>query len=302
LIELLVVMALVAILVAFLMPSLKETRRLGKITACKSNMRGTLVACLTYAGEYRQELPWNYTDDEARFGAHDHLNPNDAWESYTKWYVTLDTLGTNDRRNSNHLFSEGLSQRSFWRGKLLAGKYGDSRMMGCVIPPDKTWNPTSTDNDVERYHGDSPSSVREAPPFIYRGRAVGGSHAVNVYTGGNIAFRVEAGEWHGTFNNRTAHTPDPHLGGNKIIFTCPVYKKDLHAYESAFYQPHQRSSRTLLYWSELSGFGGTGHVVAQNIGWYDGSVKFADSKEKKFHYVHPETGVVFYTGNNVGVY
>jgi len=285
LIELLVVIAIIALLVSILMPSLRQAQRLAKIASCSVNMRGTLMSSHLYGGDF-DTLPWNYTDTQV----HDHTNPNDTWMKGSTWYRSLDTGSEH-----NHIHFESRPTKSYWRGKLIAGKYGESQGLGCVIPPEKTWHPTSTDNDEERYNYDAPSSIRQAPPFIYRGRAVGGSYDVNVYVGGNIAFRVEAGEWHGTETNRTAHLPDPRGGKSVIIFNCPVYIKDLPGGDRAIVQPHQRggNARAIRYSSEAWGWGFTGHATAQNMGWSDGHVQYADSNEQKFRYVHPETGAVF---------
>jgi len=58
LIELLVVVAIIALLVAMLMPSLSRSKKLAKVVACATGMRGTLASLHIYGNDYG-EWPTN---------------------------------------------------------------------------------------------------------------------------------------------------------------------------------------------------------------------------------------------------
>jgi len=57
LIELLIVIAIIAILAAMLLPALKNARDMGNSTLCKSNMKQLGYAFMMYAGDNNDELP-----------------------------------------------------------------------------------------------------------------------------------------------------------------------------------------------------------------------------------------------------
>jgi prepilin-type N-terminal cleavage/methylation domain-containing protein/prepilin-type processing-associated H-X9-DG protein len=56
LIELLVVISIIALLIAILLPVLGKAREAGRQTLCKSNMRQTIIAATTFAGENKNRL------------------------------------------------------------------------------------------------------------------------------------------------------------------------------------------------------------------------------------------------------
>ena len=78
LIELLVVISIIALLIALLMPAIKESRRYAKRLSCASNLRQCGIAITAYRGEndglfpppHRPEYPWggpvNFIVDGAR--------------------------------------------------------------------------------------------------------------------------------------------------------------------------------------------------------------------------------------------
>jgi prepilin-type processing-associated H-X9-DG protein len=57
LVELLVVIAVIALLLAVMMPVLARARELGKSAVCRSNLRNIGMATLTYANDYGGKLP-----------------------------------------------------------------------------------------------------------------------------------------------------------------------------------------------------------------------------------------------------
>ena len=57
LIELLMIVAIIAILAGLLLPSLKNAKEAGRQTACKSNLRQMSLAFITYANDYNNYIP-----------------------------------------------------------------------------------------------------------------------------------------------------------------------------------------------------------------------------------------------------
>jgi len=80
LIEVLVVVAIIAILVAVLLPSLQKARELSKIASCKANSKQIGMLTATYQSEFRGYVPvlFNYGIPERGY------HPNDPLEHYAK--------------------------------------------------------------------------------------------------------------------------------------------------------------------------------------------------------------------------
>jgi len=288
LIELLVVIAIIALLVSILMPSLQRAKRLASVAACAVNMRSSLMGGNIYAADYN-DWPWNYAD-----GAHNHVNPNDAsYNPALAPYPPADAPQQTDGQwyggdTEWHLYYEGRSQRSHWRGKLIAGRYGSARSLGCAAPPPKGWDLIAQGNDVETNTADD---VLKTPPFVYRGRATGTDYDLDVYAGGNIAFG-----WAGTERNRMNHRPRPNSTRSMIVLNCPVYAKSMQVpgvswTETVYMQPHQPNLAAYHIRWEL-GEGTLGHILAENVGFTAGHVLFADSGGMTKKYVDPDTGKI----------
>jgi len=60
LVELLVVVAIIALLLAILTPTLGKARELAKRTLCMSNVRQQLIAYNSFANEYQGKVPLQY--------------------------------------------------------------------------------------------------------------------------------------------------------------------------------------------------------------------------------------------------
>ena len=60
LIELLVVVAIIAILIALLLPALRQAKEIAWATMCKSNMKQLGTACALYAADNEYYYPPNY--------------------------------------------------------------------------------------------------------------------------------------------------------------------------------------------------------------------------------------------------
>jgi prepilin-type N-terminal cleavage/methylation domain-containing protein len=65
LIEVLVVVAIIALLISVLLPSLDAARRQGRMVVCQSNLKGLMQGFLTYAAETKGFLPGNSESDYA---------------------------------------------------------------------------------------------------------------------------------------------------------------------------------------------------------------------------------------------
>src|SRR5437773_6015459 len=81
LLELIVVIAIVAVLAALLLPALVKAREQGRTSVCKNNMRQIGLAMVLYADDNGDFLPWpgdvdrNWQPDWV-FGAQPNLSPN----------------------------------------------------------------------------------------------------------------------------------------------------------------------------------------------------------------------------------
>jgi prepilin-type N-terminal cleavage/methylation domain-containing protein/prepilin-type processing-associated H-X9-DG protein len=87
LIELMVVIAVIAIMAAILLPALNKAKEQGKATVCRNNMKQVALGFLMYADDNEENLPWpggqpdrsitsrQYTSDWC-FGGQSALDPN----------------------------------------------------------------------------------------------------------------------------------------------------------------------------------------------------------------------------------
>src|SRR5688572_917971 len=64
LVELLVVVAIVAMLIALILPAVRRAREQANGVACASNLRQLMMACLLFAQDHNGHLPGNQHDAE----------------------------------------------------------------------------------------------------------------------------------------------------------------------------------------------------------------------------------------------
>ncbi len=93
LIELLVVVAIIALLISILLPSLSRAREQGKTAKCLANMRGLMVASVTYLTEWKDDFPVNpkYSTAGAPQGicswGYAGKTSNTFWQSRVNFYT-----------------------------------------------------------------------------------------------------------------------------------------------------------------------------------------------------------------------
>ncbi|MEO0965233.1 MAG: prepilin-type N-terminal cleavage/methylation domain-containing protein [Planctomycetota bacterium] len=62
LIELIVVISIIALLIAILLPALTSAREVARISVCKSNLRQTSLAIISYATDNKDWVPYGYSN------------------------------------------------------------------------------------------------------------------------------------------------------------------------------------------------------------------------------------------------
>jgi prepilin-type N-terminal cleavage/methylation domain-containing protein len=102
LIELLVVIAIIAILAALLMPGLEGARHAARDAACISQLRQLGLAATSYAGDYDEFFPQQYSNGTLFDGTHafwgwNHNVPSPNWVWYT-WGLLVAQLNYLDSR------------------------------------------------------------------------------------------------------------------------------------------------------------------------------------------------------------
>jgi prepilin-type N-terminal cleavage/methylation domain-containing protein/prepilin-type processing-associated H-X9-DG protein len=100
LVELLTVIAMIAILAALLLPVLARAKAKGHAITCLSNERQLMLACLVYAGDFEDSLPYNLGYVEIR----DRVAQNQFW-NWTS--PVLDWEKVNSDNTNTVLLTEG---------------------------------------------------------------------------------------------------------------------------------------------------------------------------------------------------
>jgi prepilin-type N-terminal cleavage/methylation domain-containing protein len=157
LIELLVVIGIISVLLAILLPALKQARIAVLRISCASNMRQTLLTLQMYANDFH-EFPVNCT-------------PTDPFN-------TIDTADAAPFRVAQYFNGcEGFP--SHWRAWLTSYNYGDPKVMGDATP--------LLDNETWRTGGDdwlaTATNLQGAPPFYYFGPGTDVQRTADYYVG-----------------------------------------------------------------------------------------------------------------------
>jgi len=177
-----VVIAIIAILVSILMPSLRKARLVAMRGSCLVNARGTMTSLHMYANDYG-EFPVNINPNN---WADDWITPN-----HPRWTTDGYNNGNYGYTNGNsppawptaRHFAGGEGAPSHWRGYLIDGKYGNAGTFGCSqgIPSNgiihsgtSNWKETSAQDQM---------NVRKNPPYVYLGPGVDPYRSSEYYLG-----------------------------------------------------------------------------------------------------------------------
>ena len=112
LVELLVVIAIIALLLAIVMPGLKNARLAAKQVVCTSQMKQWALACLAYTGENNNTVP-PYADTR------DMTNGGHALDIDTFWYNRLSHYLTRENQGSWGM------DREVRQCPMATGKWGE---------------------------------------------------------------------------------------------------------------------------------------------------------------------------------
>jgi prepilin-type N-terminal cleavage/methylation domain-containing protein len=146
LVELLVVIAVVALLAAIILPSLTRAREYARNIVCINNLRQIGIGCLVFATDNKGVLPYNDTDSHPglvsnggwwkRIGWHevgDHSDRsrgflNDVWRDDVNWGDWDPYIGTFPSNPKQH-----------WYLDPAKGKYLPPEIMWCPVVVARNW-------------------------------------------------------------------------------------------------------------------------------------------------------------------
>jgi prepilin-type N-terminal cleavage/methylation domain-containing protein/prepilin-type processing-associated H-X9-DG protein len=145
LVELLVVIAVIAILAGILGPQLAHARQKARRTACLFNLRQLGYAHALYVQDWDEQLPpWRFPDPNARPGADRSLLWTDYLQSYLRstdllWDPTVRSTGprSRDDRSDYVLLTAGPGGQGTWHSPYWRGA-GAPLSLGHVRRPAET--------------------------------------------------------------------------------------------------------------------------------------------------------------------
>jgi prepilin-type N-terminal cleavage/methylation domain-containing protein len=292
LVELLVVLAIIAVLAAILLPTLRRAKQRARDVACMAAMRQGLVAVFTYNGDYPRGLQNSHPRcswwGEGWYGPV-HRRGSQVVENGVSYDLEFNQCpvflfpGANDTwvdgsPKSSHGGSEGGALDNWWRGYLLLGKYATAATLGCGFTDYRKspyfrgghrvadgWGQAQNQVEYDR----TCSTQRQFPAFVWWGpgtmaEKVRSSHELHMSTSG---FQDDLGltNSYGCTSYRRQRGP---------LFSCG--RTCLTEYWNAYYWWDESKHRPDDYYVK-TGIGVTNiyrYGYAENVGYSDGAVRF----------------------------
>jgi len=194
LIELLIVVAIIAILMGMLLPALNKARQAGQKAACTSKLKQMGLALHTYSGDY----------DDWLLPGQQPKSPGDS-DSDILWVGILGKKGYLKFNGNNGGFftCPSESRRSNWgTGPFMAGHYGlNTYLTGQIMGGSVSWMTISPRRSNSVY---SPARAIHVADTINSSSLLANCNWINALY---VCFR------HGEDDSRAAYTADPPLGG-----------------------------------------------------------------------------------------
>ena len=282
LIELLVVIAIIALLISILMPSLSQAKKLAKVAACASNMRGTISVLHIYGNDYG-EWPTNERLEGSEVEGSWHYRYRTRAASATSWIYQIDrTAGAFDGayRCAESLLSDnerfhdvprnGLTWT--WACRTGSGSGGSLDYQASrVRNGDRSWFMYM--GPLRPYPAEAPDNERACTDWDTKynawdfwGDAWGGSNAKN----------PNSPIFHEKFENNTTNTPNFFRKPlrNAVILNCPTQVRadggDPYIWWNEWRAPHGNKPLT----GRDKGVWNFGLADARNYGFIDGRVQY----------------------------
>ncbi len=146
LVELLVVVAIVALLAALILPGLGRAREYAYFTTCKSNLRQMGIGILVYASDNRGRLPHGdygctqYPSSEAHWRVNGHAAvQNNSYSRVAGRDGLMAQLYGSDPRQFGSNWEETATAKSFISRPRLPGRYLPIEIFWCPIVSRRNW-------------------------------------------------------------------------------------------------------------------------------------------------------------------
>jgi len=107
LVELLIIISILSLLMSILVPTLSRSKELARRVVCASHIRALISACLTYAGEHRERLPYLHIGNTPS-----SANPSPYW--LLRKQVNTEVLTTDEERKACFSFNYNLTREHFY--------------------------------------------------------------------------------------------------------------------------------------------------------------------------------------------